>query len=304
MEIPRLITILGPTASGKTKLATLLANEVNAEIISADSRQVYKDMTIGTGKDLQDYCIDDTIIPYHLIDIAEPYEEYNVFRFKQDFMNSAGDILNRRKEIILCGGTGLYIDSVLKDYQFFEVPPNISLREKLEKLSINDLAVLLLSMKKPHLVSGIENKERLIRAIEIETYSMETDRLADKIHIHNSLVFGILLPREIVRNRISNRLKERLEHGMIEEVKTLIDKGVTIKRLLSFGLEYKFVTLYLTGKINYAQLYSQLETAIHQFSKRQMTWFRRMERIGISIIWIDGLLDNHHKVQQILNNLR
>jgi tRNA dimethylallyltransferase len=303
MEIPRLITILGPTASGKTKLATLLANEVNAEIISADSRQVYKDMTIGTGKDLQDYCIYDTNIPYHLIDIAEPYEEYNVFRFKQDFMNSAGDILNRGKEIILCGGTGLYIDSVLKDYQFLEVPPNISLREKLEKLSINDLAVLLLSMKKPHLVSDIENKERLIRAIEIETYSMETDRLADKIHIHNSLVFGILLPRDIVRSRISERLKERLEQGMIEEVKSLIDKGITIKRLLSFGLEYKFVTLYLTGKINYAQLYSQLETAIHQFSKRQMTWFRRMERIGISIIWIDGLLDNHQKVQQILNNL-
>ncbi len=304
MEISRLITILGPTASGKTKLATLLAHQIDAEIISADSRQIYKGLDIGTGKDLQDYIVNDKTIPYHLIDIAEPSEEYNVFRFKQDFINAATEITNRKKEIILCGGTGLYLDSVLKDYQFFKVPQNQKLREELDKLSLDELVAKLSSMKKVHLVSDMKNRVRLIRAIEIATFSQETTQNSETIKINNSLVVGILLPREIVRERISKRLNERLEQGMIDEVKALIKNGVAIERLIALGLEYRFVSLYLIGKINYDELYSQLETAIHQFSKRQMTWFRRMEKIGIPITWIDGLLDDSQKIQLIIDNLQ
>lgn len=301
MEILKLITILGPTAVGKTRLAALVANKISAEIISADSRQVYKGMDLGTGKDIKDYYVDNKLIPYHLIDIISPNEEFNVFKFKKLFIEQASEIQDRGKLPILCGGTGLYLDAVLRDYLFAEVPENLQLRTELENKSNDELASILLSLKLVHNKTDLTDRSRLVRAIEIEHFSETANIL--KISILNSKVFGILMPRETIRQRITLRLKSRLDEGMIDEVQSLINNGVSIERLLSFGLEYKYVTLYLTGKLDFEQMHNQLCTSIHRFAKRQMTWFRRMEKFGVNIIWIDGLLSEEEKVNEILTRI-
>lgn len=305
MEISELITILGPTATGKTALAVELALCIDGEIISADSRQVYKGMDLGTGKDLTEYRRGERIIPYHLIDILDPAkDEYSVFEFKKDFSRIAKDIEQRQKRIILCGGTGLYIDAVLRDYPFDEVPEDPELRAKLQLWTTEQLAQYILSVRHIQNRNILKNRERLIRFIEIYEYQQKygTDRFSVKIkHSH---VFGIQYPRQELLRRIRARLEQRLQAGMIEEVRNLMTNGVSTERLFSFGLEYKFITMYLLGKIDYATMVEKLYIAICQFSKRQMTWFRRMERLGIQIIWIDGTMDNSKKVALILERLK
>lgn len=303
MEIPRLITILGPTATGKTKLAALLSVAVDGEVISADSRQVYKGMTIGTGKDIDDYIVDGMNVPFHIIDVVHPHEEFNVFRFKQLFIDSVKDIISRGKTPVLCGGTGLYLDAVLRDYWFVEVPENKELRAKLELMTVEALAKKLISMKKVHNKTDLIDKDRLIRSIEIQEYYAVAPSKGDPIQIGKSHVFGLMLPREEVRRRISDRLEKRVEEGMISEVNSLLESGISSERLISFGLEYKWVTLYVTGQITYQTMLKELCTAIQQFSKRQMTWFRRMDRMGIQITWIDGTLSQEDRVGVILQQL-
>jgi len=303
MEIPRLITILGPTAVGKTRLAALLAHRLGGEIISADSRQVYKGMTIGTGKDLDDYMVKGIKIPYHLIDIVHPKEEFHVFRFKQLFSEAVAEILERGNLPVLCGGTGLYLDAVLRDYFFVEVPENQILRNKLAEKNIEELASILQSMKKVHNKTDLEDRERLLRAIEICEYHRNVDTENEQIRIHDSRVFGVQVPREVVRHRITQRLGNRIEEGMVEEVQQLLDEGVSHQRLISFGLEYKFVTLYLIGQLTKQEMEEKLCIAIHQFAKRQMSWFRRMERLGVAIEWIDGMLEQEERVEAVLKTL-
>jgi len=300
MEILSLITILGPTATGKTRFAALLAKKINAEIISADSRQVYRGMDIGTGKDLNDYIIDGEQINYHIIDVAHPNEEYSVFRFKTDFLQVVRKIIVQGKIPILCGGTGLYLDAILKDYFFVEVPENPELREELNKLPVENLSEMLKSMKKVHNKTDLEDKNRLIRAIEIQKYYETIDTTKNQIIIKQSVIFGMHFPREIIRNRIEQRLKNRIDSGMIEEIKKLMADGVSAERLKSFGLEYKFVTLYVEGHLSKEEMQQKLTTAIQRFSKRQMTWFRRMEKQGIKINWINGELSDEEKVNYAL----
>lgn len=303
MEIPRLITILGPTAVGKTRLAALLAEETGGEILSADSRQVYRGMTIGTGKDLEEYVVNGNPVPYHIIDVAHPNEEFHVFRFKKMFMNVVQDLLSRNRQPILCGGTGLYLDAVLRDYFFVDVPENVELRQKLSGKSIEELSKLLLSVKKVHNKTDLEDRKRLVRAIEIHEHHRQFDSNIEQLKICDSRVFGIMLPREQIRTRIADRLNERILGGMIDEVETLIQEGVTYERLLSFGLEYKYVTLFLKGKLSMDEMLSKLCTSIQQFAKRQMSWFRRMERLGVSIEWIDGTLSQEERKNAILQKL-
>lgn len=300
MKIPSLITILGPTATGKTRFAALLAKKINAEIISADSRQVYRGMDIGTGKDLEDYVVDGEQINYHIIDVAHANEEYSVFWFKAHFLQAVRKIIDKGKVPILCGGTGLYIEAILKDYFFVEVPENPKLREELNKLPIEKLVEILTSIKKVHNKTDFENKYRLIKAIEIQKYYETIDTTKNQININRSVVFGIQFPREVIRNRIEQRLKNRIDSGMIEEVKKLMADGVNAERLKSFGLEYKFVTLYIEEALSKEEMQEKLKTAIHQFSKRQMSWFRRMEKQGIKINWINGELSDEEKVNYVL----
>ena len=295
-----LITILGPTATGKTKLASHVAFHFSGEIISADSRQVFKRMNIGTGKDIEDYIVNGIKIPYHLIDIAEPGEEFSVFDFQKNFINAFQNIILKNKIPVLCGGTGLYIESVLKKYNLIEVPENINLRNKLLEKSEEELTDILSSLKSLHNTTDTINKERLIRAIEIEYFLKENPNKKLNFPDFNSYVFGINYEREKVVQRITFRLKERLQTGMIEEVKSLLDEGVPTNRLKSYGLEYKFITQYLLNEISYNEMFTLLDIAIHQFSKRQMTWFRRMEKTGIKINWIDGNLSLEEKVQKII----
>lgn len=305
MEIPQLTTILGPTASGKTALATELALKIDAEIISADSRQVYRRMNIGTGKDLSEYHKNDKIIPYHLIDILDPKTDvYSVFQFKKDFINISKLILSRNKKILLCGGTGLYIDAVLRDYYFDEVPINKELRKELQNWSTDILANYLLSVRHVQNKSDFNNRNRLIRLIEIYEFQKKHTSNTYSISINRSDTFGIQISRHELRKRIRIRLEERLKAGMIEEVRSLIDEGVTKEKLISFGLEYKYITLYLLNKLDYNEMVEKLYIAICQFSKRQMTWFRRMEANGVKIIWLDGkdkLDRNINKIIRVLN---
>jgi tRNA dimethylallyltransferase len=299
-----IITILGPTATGKTHLAVLLARQLNGEIISADSRQVYRGMDIGTGKDLSEYFMDGRKIPYHLVDIAEPGTEYNVFAFQKDFLEAYREIKSRNKMPVLCGGTGLYLDSVLMGYSMKRVPENERLRNALHEKSLDELVAVLKTYGHLHNTTDTTDKERCIRAIEIRQFEKEHPN-EPKFPKLNSVNFGIKLDRQEVRNRVTRRLKQRLEsEGMIEEVQGLLNSGLKPEQLRFYGLEYRFVTDYITGKISYQQLFLQLNTAIHQFSKRQMTWFRRMEKRGIEIHWIDGLLPDEEKVQQCLKLLR
>ena len=289
----RMITILGPTASGKTSLAVALAvalsnQGVAAEIISADSRQVYRGMDIGTGKDLGEY----ESIPYHLIDICEPGTKYNLFRYQQDFLDVYEDIRRRGVLPILCGGTGLYIEAVLKGYHLSPVPQNEALRKELETKSLEELAKILVELKKKtgsnmHNHTDVDTAQRAIRAIEIETYNLTNptpERVCPPI---DSLIFGVQIDREERRRKITRRLKQRLEEGMVDEIRGLLDRGIPAEDLIYYGLEYKYVTEYVTGKLTYDEMFRQLEIAIHQFAKRQMTWFRGMERRGFKIHWID-----------------
>jgi len=285
-----LITILGPTACGKTKLAAALAGKIDGEIISADSRQVYRKMTIGTGKDLEDYFVGGRRVPYHLIDIADAGEEYNLFRFVADFKIAFSDILSRKKVPVLCGGTGLYIEAVIKNYAVPDVPFNEELRKSLEKKTDEDLKRILESYKSLHNETDTENRRRLLRAIEIAHFSAEKTLEKDGFLTGKQFVFGINMPREIVRQRITERLQHRLNNGMIGEVEDLLQSGISPSRLIRYGLEYKYITQYLLREYSYDEMFRQLNIAIHQFSKRQMTWFRGMERRGITIMWIDGML--------------
>jgi tRNA dimethylallyltransferase len=281
-----LITILGPTATGKTRLASLLAYKFNGEIISADSRQVYKGMDLGTGKDFSDYIVEGEKIPYHLIDIADPRTEFNLFLFIEHFKKAFGSIISKKKKPILTGGTGLYISSVIQNYQLKKADFSNDEIEKLSGLSIDELRTFLLKIKpNPHNKTDLENKERLIKAILIAS-SEEESLLADvKV---NPLVIGIKFERDEIKKRITERLEKRLNKGLVEEVKKLVDSGVTYERLLKFGLEYKFVTLYLKGELNFNDMFRKLNSAIHDFAKRQLTWFRKMEREGVKINWIDN----------------
>ena len=304
-----MITILGPTASGKTPLAAALAQQVGGEIISADSRQVYRRMDIGTGKDLADYrpVVDGLAvdIPYHLIDICEPGTKYNLFQYQQDFFDAYQDIRSRGVVPILCGGTGLYIEAVLKGYKLSPVPQNPELRAKLEGKSLDELTQMLLELKAQngstmHNKTDVDSCQRAIRAIEIETYNLENPVPRRELPPVDSLIVGVNIDREARREKITRRLKARLEEGMIDEVKGLLDEGIPADDLIYYGLEYKFVTEYIVGKTTYDEMFTRLEIAIHQFAKRQMTWFRGMERRGFKIHWIDALQPMEAKVNEIL----
>ena len=299
-----LITILGPTASGKTSLAAHLAYEIDAEIISADSRQVYRGMTIGTGKDLEDYVIKDRQIPYHLIDICEPGTKYNLFRYQEDFIKVYADMMQRGKQAILCGGTGLYIESVLKGYHLSPVPQNQELRDALADKSLEELTEMLKRLKQQsgsmmHNKTDVDSCQRAIRAIEIETYNLEHPTEDRTFPAIKSIIIGVAIDRDARRAKISGRLQKRLDSGMIDEVKGLLDSGIPAADLIYYGLEYKYITEYIIGKIGFEEMFRRLEIAIHQFAKRQMTWFRGMERRGFTIHWVDALLPMEEKVGMI-----
>lgn len=306
MQNQKMITILGPTASGKTSVAAALALRTGGEIISADSRQVYRRMDIGTGKDLADYTIGDVHIPYHLIDIAEPGTKYNLFQYQQDFHQAYDLIRSRGKLPILCGGTGLYIEAVLGGYSLSPVPQNQKLRESLEGKSLDQLTQMLVQLKQKngsnmHNRTDVDTAQRAIRAIEIETYNLEHPTPERQMPQVDSLVIGINIDRELRREKITRRLKARLEEGMCDEIRSLIDGGVNPDDLIYYGLEYKFVTEYVVGKTSYEEMFRQLEIAIHQFAKRQMTWFRGMERRGYTIHWIDAAQSMDEKVEAIMS---
>ena len=306
----QMITILGPTASGKTPLAAALALQVGGEIISADSRQVYRRMDIGTGKDLADYTViadnhHPTPITYHLIDICEPGTKYNLFQYQQDFFDAYQDIQSRGAVPILCGGTGLYIEAVLKGYKLSPVPQNPELRQQLEGKTLDELTQMLTVLKAKtgsnmHNKTDVDSCQRAIRAIEIETYNLENPVPRRELPPVDSLIIGVNIDREARREKITRRLKARLEEGMIDEVKRLLDEGIPADDLIYYGLEYKFVTEYIIGKTTYDEMFTLLEIAIHQFAKRQMTWFRGMERRGFTIHWIDALQPMETKVNEIL----
>lgn len=296
-----MITILGPTASGKTPFAAALARRIGGEIISADSRQVYRRMDIGTGKDLDDY----GEVPYHLIDIAEPGTKYNLFQYQHDFLKAYEDIRSRGVTPILCGGTGLYLEAVLKGYQLAPVPENKQLRASLEGKSLEELTQMLVELKRKngtnmHNKTDVDSAQRAIRAIEIELFNGENPQEGAQIPPIDSLIIGVDIDREERRRKISRRLKQRLETGMVEEVKALLDSGIPADDLIYYGLEYKFVTEYIIGKTTYEEMYRSLEIAIHQFAKRQMTWFRGMERRGFTIHWIDAMMPMEEKVEEVL----
>ena len=295
-----LITILGPTASGKTSFAAALAAQLNTEIISADSRQIYRGMTIGTGKDLEDYVVDGKRIPVHLIDICDPGYKYNVFEYQRDFFKVFKEIRGKGKIPILCGGTGLYIESVLKGYRLLDVPQNPELRERLKAQTLPELEAKLGSYKKLHNKTDLDTAQRAIRAIEIEEYYLTQDPEVNDYDPVNSLIIGVSIDRELRRQKITSRLKKRLEEGMIEEIQSLLDSGLSPEDLIYYGLEYKFLTLYVTGQLSYREMFEQLEIAIHQFAKRQMTWFRGMERRGFQIHWIDASLPMEEKIEQVI----
>ena len=317
-----MITILGPTSSGKTSLAAALAAQIDtldasiwggstkgAEIISADSRQVYRGMDIGTGKDLEDYTVEGKLIPYHLIDICDAGTKYNLFQYQQDFYDAYQDITHRGVLPILCGGTGLYIESVLKGYHLSPVPQNPALRTSLEGKTLEELTDMLVDLKAKngsnmHNRTDVDTAQRAIRAIEIETYNLEHPMPERELPAVDSLVIGVSIDRDARRDKITHRLKQRLENGMVEEIKGLLDRGIPAENLLYYGLEYKFITEYVIGKTSYEEMLKGLEIAIHQFAKRQMTWFRGMERRGFTIHWIDALQPMEQKVEQVFELMK
>ena len=294
-----MITVLGPTASGKTPLAAQLALRLNGEIISADSRQVYRRMDLGTGKDLADYQIDGIQIPYHLIDICEPGTQYNVYEYQRDFTQAYLSIKQRNRLPVLCGGTGLYLESVLRGYRMDSVPENEPLRLALADKSLEELTEMLKQYKTLHNKTDVDSVKRAIRAIEIAEYYQQHPVNQTDMPAVESLVIGIDIPRELRRERITLRLKQRLQEGMIDEVRSLLTEGIPPENLIYYGLEYKFLTNHVLGHLTEKEMYEQLEIAIHQFAKRQMTWFRGMERRGTHINWIDGTLPLEEKLTQI-----
>ncbi len=298
-----MITILGPTACGKTTFAAHLAYRISGEIISADSRQVYRRMDLGTGKDLEDYVVEGVNIPYHLIDIADAGEKYNVFRYQHDFLATYNEIQERGNTPVLCGGTGLYLESVLRGYRMSPVPQNPELRSSLEGKSLEELTEILKGYKAMHNTTDVDTAQRAIRAIEIEDYCRNTPLDDRKFPEIESLVVGLDIERDMRRDKISKRLKQRLDEGMVEEVRSIIDSGVSPDDLIYYGLEYKFLTLYIIGKLSYDEMVRQLEIAIHQFAKRQMTWFRGMERRGIEINWIDAALPIGQRLDMVMRLL-
>lgn len=300
METYQLITILGPTASGKTTFAAALAERLDTEIISADSRQIYRSMDLGTGKDLADYTVNGKNIPYHLIDICDPGYKYNVFEYQHDFYRAYQAIKEKGKLPILCGGTGLYIEAVLKGYKLLDVPQNPELREQLKDKPLAELEQILAGYKVLHNKTDVDTAQRAIRAIEIEEYYKNEAPDSNEYEPVNSLVIGIHIDRELRREKISRRLRARLDEGMVEEVRNIIASGVDPEDLIYYGLEYKFLTLYVIGKLSYEEMVTLLEIAIHQFAKRQMTWFRGMERRGCKIQWIDASLPTEEKIQKVM----
>ena len=296
-----LITILGPTASGKTSLAASLADRLNTEIISGDSRQVYRRMDLGTGKDLVDYVVNGHFIPYHLIDIVEPGYKYNVFEYQRDFLKAYEEISTKGKLPILCGGTGMYIESVLKGYRLLPVPENPELRSSLIGKSLEELTHILEGYKKLHNSTDVDTVKRAIRAIEIEEYYKQQSPEYREFPSLRSLIIGVDIDRELRREKITRRLKQRLDEGMVEEVRGLLEEGIPAENLIYYGLEYKFLTQYAIGELTYEEMFHQLEIAIHQFAKRQMTWFRGMERRGFTIHWLDAILPMEEKLEQIIN---
>ena len=298
-----LLVVTGPTASGKTALAATIAARLGGEIISADSRQVYKGMNLGTGKDYDDYLVNGAKIPCHLIDIAEPGYKYNVFEYQRDFMKVYSDMKKRKIFPVVCGGSGMYADSIITGYKMFEVPPDSGLRIELEKKAMEELREILLTFKNLHNTSDIDTRKRVIRAIEIEHSSRDKGKHGTEFPKIRALIIGIVFDRDTRRKRITERLKQRLNSGMIDEVKHLIDMGISSETLIYYGLEYKFITLYLIGKLTYDEMVNDLDTAIHQFAKRQMTWFRGMERKGIKINWIEGTLPMEEKLEKVMGLL-
>ena len=299
-QMKRLVTILGPTACGKTPLAVAFAKEIDGEIISADSRQVYKRMDIGTGKDLAEY----KDIPYYLIDICEPGSKYTVYNYQHDFLEAYNQICSKDKFPIMCGGSGLYLESILRAYRMSPVPINDTLRKSLEGKTLDELTKILSPYRQLHNTTDTDTKKRAIRAIEIETYYQQYPQDKTDFPQLDSLVIGLDVPREIRREKITLRLKKRLEEGMVEEVQSLLHEGIPAENLIYYGLEYKYVTEYVIGKISYEEMFRNLEIAIHQFAKRQMTWFRGMERRGIKINWIDYFLSTDEKVSEIKSLLK
>jgi tRNA dimethylallyltransferase len=299
-----LLVITGPTASGKTKLAAAVADRFCGEIISADSRQVYRGMDIGTGKDYDDYIVNGKRLPCHLIDIADPGYKYNVFEYQSDFYKVYSDLKKRNVFPVVCGGSGMYADSIITGYKLLEVPPDNGLRIELEKKSMEELRAILATYKNLHNSTDIDSKKRIIRAIEIEHFSKTRKMKASKSREVKSLVIGIMLDRDVRRQRISDRLRQRLDSGMVDEVRKLINAGVAAETLIYYGLEYKFITLFLTGNLTYDEMARDLEIAIHQFAKRQMTWFRGMEKRGIKIHWIDSEMPMEEKTERIAELLK
>lgn len=294
-----LVTILGPTACGKTTLAVALADHLQTAVISADSRQVYRTMDLGTGKDLGEYTIDGREVPYHLIDIVDAGYKYNVFEYQRDFLKVYEALHDDGQVPVLCGGTGMYLESVLRGYRLVEVPENKELRASLADKSLEELTAILQGYKQLHNTTDVDTCKRAIRAIEIEEYYRTNDVNIRAFPAIKSLTIGLDVSRELRRERISRRLRERLEQGMVDEVRGILASGVAPEDLIYYGLEYKYLTLYVIGQLTYDEMVAQLEIAIHQFAKRQMTYFRGMERRGVPIHWIDTTLSTDEKVEQI-----
>lgn len=298
-----LIAILGPTASGKTPFAAALAAELNTEIISADSRQIYRGMDLGTGKDLADYTIGGRTVPYHLIDIADPGYKYNVFEYQRDFLSAYEAIKQKGRLPVLCGGTGMYLEAVLKGYRLLPVPENPELRTRLAGKSLAELTEILKQYKTLHNSTDVDTAKRAIRAIEIEEYYLQTDVAEREFPKLNSLIIGVDIDRELRREKISRRLRQRLDEGMVDEVRRLLAEGIKPDDLIYYGLEYKYLTLYAIGEMSYDEMFAGLETAIHQFAKRQMTWFRGMERRGFTIHWVSATLPMEEKIKFVKQKL-
>jgi tRNA dimethylallyltransferase len=296
----KLITIIGPTASGKTVLAAQLAFEISGEIMSGDSRQVYKSMDIGTGKDLKDYTVNGNNIPYYIVDVVDAGSKYNVYEFQKDFIASYNTIIDKNKQPILCGGTGMYIEAALKGYSLIHVPSDDAFRASCDTKTDEILIEELKSFKKLHNQTDIDTRRRIIRALEIEHYYANNPEITFEYPQFTPIIIGVSIDVETRRNRIDIRLQQRLKEGMVDEIKALIDRGVPTETLVYYGLEYKFLTLYLTNQMSYNDMVSQLNIAIHQFAKRQMTWFRGMERRGMKIHWIDGMKPMDERVSECL----
>lgn len=303
MQSYNLVTILGPTACGKTSLAVALADHLKTAVISADSRQVYRSMDLGTGKDLDEYMIDGREVPYHLIDIVDAGYKYNVFEYQRDFLKVYEALRAEGQIPVLCGGTGMYLESVLRGYRLVEVPENKELRASLADKSLDELTEMLRCYKQLHNTTDVDTCKRAIRAIEIEEFYRANEVNVREFPEIKSLTIGLDVSRELRRERISRRLRERLEQGMVDEVRGILAKGVAPEDLIYYGLEYKFLTMYVIGQLSYDEMVSQLEIAIHQFAKRQMTYFRGMERRGVPIHWVDSALSTDEKVEQICNIL-